>query len=172
MRAAAMLCGLTALLLPGCSERGIIPMPVQSQQQAQDTVLGHLRRTLAALPAGAVLDATRYGGAGHNSYCDDGDSGPTAPVRFHTIGELTVPGAQNTVAAVGEIWRGWGWQVEDRDGFRTPNRFGRSPDGYRLQIVTAAVAGHPPTLQASSPCFPRHMARDDIPFPDVLDRTT
>jgi hypothetical protein len=39
----------------------------QSQQQAQDTVLGYLTRTLAALPAGAVVDASRYGMAGHKA---------------------------------------------------------------------------------------------------------
>lgn len=132
--------------------------------------MGYLRRTLAALPPGTVLDATRYAGAGHNSYCDDGTPGPDASVRFHTIGELKVPGdgpTAATVEIVGGIWRGWGWEVQQRPGFRTPNRFGYSPDGYRLQIVVAE--GHPPTLQASSPCFPRSIASDDIAFPDILD---
>lgn len=142
----------------------------QSQQQAQDTVVGHLRRTLAGLPPGTTLDATRFAGAGHNSYCDDNDSGAAAPIRFHTIGELTgAPAGAGVVTAVGDLWRSWGWQVLEREGFRTPNRFGYSPDGYRLQIVAAAVAGYPPTVQASSPCFPRQLARDDIPIPDVLD---
>lgn len=143
----------------------------QSQQQVQETVLGHLRGTLAALPSGTVLDATRFAGAGHNSYCDDGDSDPDAPMRFHTIGELKVPGHPDearVISAVGDLWRGWGWQVSERDGFRTPNRFGYSPEGYRIQIVMAALPGYPPTVQASSPCFPHRIANDGIPIPDVL----
>lgn len=144
----------------------------ESQQQAQETVLGHLRQTLAALPPGTVLDATRFAGAGHNSYCDDDGSGPNAPMRFHTIGEVKIPGdpdVTGVVTAVGDLWRSWGWQVAERDGFRTPNRFGYSPEGYRLQIVTAALPGYPPTMQASSPCFPQRIARDDLPIPDVLN---
>ena len=166
-----ILCYIGVLAVAACNAQQIAGPGVQSQHQAQDTVIGHLRRTLAALPPGSVLDATRYAGAGHNSYCGDGVPGPGASVRFHTIGELRVPGDHGTddaVAMVGDIWRSWGWEVQQRAGFRTPNRFGHSPDGYRLQIVAAAEA-HPPTLQASSPCFPRSIARDDIAVPDVLD---
>lgn len=144
-----------------------MPFAASSQQQIQDTVLGQLRRTLAALPPGTVLDSTRFAGAGHNSYCDDDDSGASGPMRFHTIGDLRTPDGADAVAAVGEIWRGWGWQVVERDGFGKPNRFGYAPDGYRIQIVSART-GYPPTVQASSPCFPRRIARDDIPVPEVL----
>ena len=145
-------------------------MTPQSQEQVQNTVVDHLRRTLAALPSESVLDATRFPGAGHNSYCSDDDSGPSASMRFHTIGELKLPenAGIDVVTAVGEIWRSWGWQVDERDGFRRPNRFGYGPDGYRLQIVAADSPEHPPTLQAGSPCFPRQIARDDIPIPQVL----
>lgn len=175
MKTLTALCCLIALTLPACTQRGFTPMPFapESQQQAQDTVVDHLRRTLAGLPPGTILDASRFAGAGHNSYCDDDDSGASAPMRFHTIGELKIPDSGGdevgVVTAVGELWRGWGWQVLERDGFRTPNRFGYSPDGYRLQIITAAADGYPPTVQASSPCFPRQIARDDIPIPDVLE---
>ena len=173
MRSPALLSSVitAAIVLSACAQKGVPPVTPESQQQAQSAVIDHLRRTLAALPPGAVLDATRFPGAGHNSYCSDDDSGPSASMRFHTIGELTLAqGIDRTdlIAAVGDIWRRWGWQVHERDGFRRPNRFGYGPHGYRLQIVTAAVPGHPPTVQASSPCFPRQIARDDIPFPAVL----
>lgn len=160
-----------AIVLSACAAKGELLMTPESQQQVQDTVIGHLRRTLAVLPPGTALDATRFPGAGHNSYCTDDDSGPSASMRFHTIGELTLPidtDRTDLIAAVGDIWRHWGWQVHERDGFRRPNRFGYGPDGYRLQIVAAAAPGHPPTLRASSPCFPRQIARDDIPIPEVL----
>jgi hypothetical protein len=154
---------------PGWNPKDIVP---ESQQQAQDAVISYLRRTLAALPAGTVIDAGRYAGAGHNSYCDDNDSSPTAPMRFHTIGELTLPAGSDgadLVKTTGDIWRSWGWYVYERDGFRKPNEFGYSPDGYRIQIVTAARDGYPPTVQASSPCFSRQIARDDIPVPELLE---
>ena len=160
-----------AIVLSACAQKEVFAMTPGSQEQVQHAVVDHLKRTLAALPPGTVLDATRFPGAGHNSYCTDGDSGPSAWMRFHTIGELALPqdgDATDTIATVGDIWRHWGWQVDERDGFRRPNRFGYGPDGYRLQIVAAAAPGHPPTLQASSPCFPRQIARDDIPIPQVL----
>lgn len=160
---------IAAITLTGCG-KGVVPMH-ESQQQVQQTVLSHLRRTLAALPSGTVLDATRFAGAGHNSVCDDADVGPDAPMRFHTIGELKVagePDGAGVITVVGDLWRSWGWQVSERGGFRTPNRFGYSPDGYRMQIVVAALPGYPPTVQASSPCFPHRIADDDIPIPDLL----
>lgn len=143
----------------------------QSQQQAQDTVVGYLRRTLAALPAGTVLDGRRYAGPGLTPFCDDNDSSPTAPRRFDTIGDLKLPpgvdGAK-LVAEVGNIWQSWGWYVIERDGFDKPNRFGYGPDGYRLQIESAPKPGYPPTIQASSPCYTGKIARNDIPIPNVI----
>ncbi|MBI3215046.1 MAG: hypothetical protein HYZ38_14560 [Mycobacterium sp.] len=142
-----------------------------SQQQAQDTVVGYLKRTLAALPAGTVIDATRYGTAGVTGYCDDNDSSPSAPRRYSTLGELkTPPGvdATNIVATVGDIWRGWGWYVLERDGFPKPNEFGYAPDGYTIHIAAARQAGYPPSIQAGSPCYPGQIARDDIPVPTIL----
>lgn len=140
----------------------------QSQQQAQDTVLGYLRRTLEELPRGTVLDATRYGTPGVTGYCDDNDSTPTAPRNFSTIGDLRLPPETDlteAVGRVGDIWRSWGWRVLERDGFRKPNQFAYGPDGYRLQIITAGRDGYPPTVSATSPCFPGSIARDDIGFP-------
>jgi hypothetical protein len=144
----------------------------QSQQQAQDTLQDYLTRTLRELRTGALLDATRYGSAGHNSWCEDEPKDPkNAPTRFHTTGDLKLPPGTDLDAVVrksGDIWRSWGWYVYERDGFRQPNEFGYGPDGYRLQIVTAGRPGYPPTLSASSPCFPGNIASSDIEFPTVL----
>lgn len=160
---------LIALTLTGCGKANTaMILTPQSQRQVQDTVTGYLRDTVTELPAGTVIDASRFARAGYNSLCDDADSGPAAPMRFHTVGELRAAGEQKTVvSAVGEIWRRWGWRVVEREGFRTPNRFGYSPDGYRLQIL-ATGARHPPVVQASSPCFPRPVGRDDISFPMII----
>ncbi len=172
MKTAAILIPLAALALSGCYEKGSKPMAFDPdfQQRVQDTVAGHLRRTLAGLPPGTMIDSRRFAGSGHNSPCDDTSSDSTAPIRFHTVGELKIPHEAESTDAIrtaGQIWQDWGWQVVERDGFRTPNRFGNSPDGYRLQIV-ATVPGHPPTVQASSPCFARPMAREGLPFPEII----
>lgn len=154
--------------LPEWKVREAIP---ESQEQAQNTVVGYLRRMLAGLPSGTVIDASRYLGSGLTSYCDDSDSSATAPRRFDTIGELTTPPGSEVVdliSTVGEIWRSWGWYVAERDGFTKPNRFGYGPDGYRLQIEAAAQQGYPPAIQGSSPCFPGTIAREDIPIPVVI----
>lgn len=153
---------------PEWNVQEVIP---QSQEQAQNTVVGYLMRTLIQLPSGTVIDGSRYLGSGLTSYCDDNDSSPTAPRRFDTIGELKLPpGSEpvDVIATVGETWRSWGWYVVERDGFSKPNRFGYAPDGYRLQIEAAAQQGYPPAIQGSSPCFPGNIAREDIPIPVVI----
>lgn len=172
MRFAVTVGVLIALTLSGCTEKGSSAMPFEpdSQQEIQNAVASFLSRTVAALPPGARIDASRFTAAGHNSPCDDTVSTPIASMRFHTIGELRMPAATygaDTVSTVGQTWRLWGWRVVERDDFGRPNRFGYSPNGYRLQIVTVG-AGHPPVVQASSPCFARRIARDDIPFPEVI----
>lgn len=154
---------------PGWKVQEAIP---QSQQQAQNTVVGYLRRTLAELPSGSVIDGGRYLEPGKTPYCDDNDSSPTAPRRFSTIGELQLPPGSESVdliAKVGDTWRSWGWYVVERDVFTKPNRFGYAPDGYRLQIEAASQQGYPPTIQGSSPCFPGAIAREDIPIPVVIN---
>lgn len=158
----------TACTTGGSSVNAVVP---QSQQQAQDTVMSYLKRTLDGLPAGTVIDATRYGSAGSTGYCDDNDSTPTAPRNFSTIGELhSPPGTDNdaTVRKAGELWSSWGWEVMERDEFRKPNQFGYGPDGYRLQIVSASPTSFPPTVNAISPCYPGTVARDDIAFPITI----
>lgn len=151
---------------PGWKLQTVTP---NSQQQAQDTLVGYLKKTLQALPPGATLDATRYGGSGSTAPCKDTVTG-TPPIEFSTIGELKAPNTdpESAIGMTGDIWKSWGWYVMERDGFRKPNRFGYAPDGYSLQIVAANPAGYPPTLQGSSPCFPGELARNNIPVPVVF----
>lgn len=169
MKSTSVLAILITLTLTGCGKDcNAMTFEPQSQQHVQDIIVGYLRDTVATLPAGTVIDAGRFARPGQNSLCDDAESGPVAPMRFHTVGELRATGEETSiVAAVGVIWRRWGWHVVEREGFRTPNRFGYSPDGYRLQIVSTG-AGHPPVVQASSPCFPRPVANDDVAFPVII----
>ncbi len=154
---------------PGWSLQEVVP---QSQQEAQDTVVDYLRRTVEALPPGTVYDTTRYPVTGHNNSCDDNFTGPgEPPTNFTTTGDLSLPQGTDSkalIAETGETWRGWGWHVFERDGFRKPNQFAYAPDGYRLQIVVANPPEYPPTVSAVSPCFPGQIAKDDLPFPAVI----
>jgi hypothetical protein len=143
-----------------------------SQQQAQDTIVGYLKKTLAALPPGTTLDATRYGGAGSNAPCQDNPTGPgKPPTEFSTIGDLKLPAGSNpndVIALIGDTWKSWGWYVIERDGFQKPNRFGYGPDGYSLQIEAANPPGSPPTVNGTTPCYAGELQRDDIPIPGIL----
>jgi hypothetical protein len=152
---------------PGWTERPVVPT---SQQQAQDTVLGYLKKTLRALPPGTALDATRYSGGTNTAPCQDVETG-TSPSNFTTIGELKLPPGTSpdpVIATAGDTWKSWGWYVIERDGFYKPNRFGYGPDGYRLQIMAAPQPGYPPSLQGISPCFPADLPNDRSSFPMVL----
>lgn len=71
----------------GLTERPVVP---SSPQQAQDTVLGYLKKTLRALPSGTTLDATRYSGGTNTASRQDVETG-TPPGNFTTIGELRRP---------------------------------------------------------------------------------
>jgi hypothetical protein len=152
---------------PGWTSRPVVPT---SQQQAQDTILGYLKKTLRALPPGTALDATRYSGAVNTPPCKDVTTG-VAPVSLSTIGELNLPAGVDPVgivAQLGDTWKGWGWYVIERDGFRKPNRFGYAPDGYILHIMAKDPVTDPPTLIADSPCFSGDLPKDRSPFPVVL----
>lgn len=148
------------------------PQPVTpaSRQQAQDTVLGYLKKTLRALPTGTTLDATRYGGGTGTAPCDDVITG-TPAVELSTIGELRLPpgvAPDAVVARIGDIWKSWGWHAFERDGLRKPNRTGFAPDGYRLIIEAKQATSDPPTLIGISPCFPGDLPDNSSPFPVVL----
>lgn len=139
-----------------------------SQQQAQDTILGYLRKTLDALPPGTVIDGSRYGSAGSTTPCQGKPHSDTE--LFSSIGDLKSPPGTDPkllVGQIGDIWKSWGWWVFERDGTYKPNRSGFSPDGYELQIAVPAVPG-PPSIIGNSPCFPRDLARDDISFPTTI----
>lgn len=145
----------------------------QSHQQAQETLLSYIKRTLRALPPGTTFDATRFGGIGSGMVgCEDDATSPDAPVRLDAAGDLTVsPGTDydSMVQTIGDAWQAWGWQVSERDGFRKPNQFGVGPDGYRLRVIASARDGYPPGLEGSSPCFPGNLANDDMAFPPVVE---
>ncbi|WP_445169309.1 hypothetical protein ACTXG7_08310 [Mycolicibacterium sp. Dal123E01] len=166
--------GPTATSTPAPSPASSIPKDVvpQSQHQAQDTLLGYLQRTVKGLPSGITLDSSRFGGVGAgNVGCDDNATGPDAPTRFNVAFDLKVPPNTDNaelIQAFGDVWRGWGWSVYERDGFRKPNLFGFGPDGYQLRLVSAARQGLPPGLEGSTPCFPGHLARNDTAFPTVV----
>jgi hypothetical protein len=152
---------------PGWTLRPAVPVSVQ---QAQDTIIGYLTKTLRAMPPGTVVDATRYSGGTNTPPCQDTETG-SSPVSFTTIGELKPPPGINfdaIIASASAIWKKWGWYVLERDGFYKPNQFGYGPDDYRLQITAAPQAGYPPTIQAVSPCFAESLSRDHSPFPMVL----
>lgn len=142
-----------------------------SQQQAQDTVLAYLKETLTALPPGIAFDASRYSGGTTAVPCNDSPLNTNPPVEFTATGDLTVPSevdADKLITQTGDIWKSWGWWVFERDDFRKPNRFGYSPDGYTFQIRASNPPGYPPSVIATSPCFPHDVARDDIPFPRTV----
>lgn len=153
----------------GWSLKEVVP---KSEQEAQDTVMGYLKRTLAVLPPGTVIDGNGHPGTGQTAWCDDEPKDPkNAPVHLQTIGDIKVPGDMDPkalITKVGDAWRSWGWYVFERDGFNKPNQFGYGPDGYRLQIEMSNPPSYPPTLTAISPCFPGNLARDDLRFPAVV----
>jgi hypothetical protein len=152
---------------PGWKDRPVIPA---SRQQAQDTAISYLRKTLHALGPGVTLDATRYSGGANVAPCQDVETG-ASPNSLTTIGDLTLPAGVTSdavIAAAGQAWASWGWYVLERDGFHKPNRFGYSTDGYSLQITAAPQAGFTPSVQAVSPCFPPELRDERSPFPMVL----
>ncbi|WP_237160479.1 hypothetical protein [Mycolicibacter engbaekii] len=150
------------------------PKVPSSQQEAQDTVLHYLQKTVDGLPAGTVLDSTDFRGGGNGS-CDDNFTGPGRPPTqyeywTHVHGPLGAS-PDELVAATGEVWRSWGLTVTERDDFRKPNRFGHTPESYLLQVKGSGRPGYPPTLIVSSPCFPGDLVRDDTPAPSVIRQT-
>jgi hypothetical protein len=120
----------------GWSLQEVVP---HSEQQAQDTLIDYLKRTLATLPPGTVVDSDGYASSGQTSWCEDEPKDPkNAPVHLQTTGDVKVPGGMDPkvlIAKVGDVWRSWGWYVFERAGFKQPNLFGYGPDGYRLQIL-------------------------------------
>ena len=136
-----------------------------SQQQAQDTVLDYLRQTVDTMPAGTVLDGTRYRIGKLTRYCEDDPRGPDAPVHIEDWRDVNLPPGADfdaVIAQTGETWKKWGWHVIEREGFEKPNRFGYTPDGYVLHLEARNNVGATPFLIGSSPCFPGSARRDPL----------
>ena len=146
-----------------------------SQQEAQDTVLRYLQRTVDALPKGTSLDGTRYMVGKGTNYCDDNPSGPDAPVHVEDWRDINLPPGitdfNTIISQTGDIWKRWGWQVIERDGFSKPNRFGYAPDGYTLQIEARPDPKSPPSIIGMSPCFPGKLRDDGISHPPLIQQT-
>jgi hypothetical protein len=155
-----------------------LPVPASpkiptSQQEAQDTVQRYLQMTVDALPKGTSLDGTRYMVGSGTTACQDNPSGPDAPVHFEDWRDMKLPpGTDFTgiITQTGEIWKKWGWQVIERDGFTKPNRFGYAPDGYVLQIEARPDPNQPPSLIGSSPCYPGNLRNDKIPRTPIIQQ--
>lgn len=147
------------------------PKIPKSQQEAQDSVVRYLQKTVDGLPPGTVLD-TRDTIGGSNLGCDDNYTGPgPGPTEFSLFANVIVPAGSKPaelIARAGELWRSWGIKVMERDGFEKPNQFGYLPDGYQIQIKAAYPPDYPPTIVATSPCFPGNLRRDGLPVPTVL----
>jgi hypothetical protein len=146
-----------------------------SQQEAQDTIVGYLQRTVDAFPQGTTLDGTRYVVGTGAIYCEDNPSGSDSPVHVEDWRDVKPPPGDEfsgLIAQAGDIWKGWGWQVLERDGFSKPNRFGYSPDGYTLQIEARPDPKFPPSIIGSSPCFAGNRRGDNIRKPPVIQQTT
>ncbi|WP_079461660.1 hypothetical protein [Mycobacteroides abscessus] len=146
-----------------------------SQQEAQNTVLKYLQDTLNTLPPGSTLDGTRYS-RGRVIECDDNDTSPDAPIHFEDLRDMTLPAGTDfnaIIHQVGELWKSWGWQVLERNGFDKPNRFGYAPDGYSLDIQARVQSDYAPTMSGGSPCFSGALQdKNSLDGPAVITQTT
>ncbi|MGJ6122333.1 hypothetical protein QN239_07130 [Mycolicibacterium sp. Y3] len=136
-----------------------------SQQEAQDAIVRYLQATIDALPKGTTLDGSRYVVGDGTAYCEDNPSGDNAPVHVEDWRDMSLPPGTDFSAIIketGDIWKQWGWQVIERDGFTKPNRFGYAPDGYVLQIEARQDPKYPPSLVGSSPCFPGNLRSANV----------
>lgn len=153
-----------------------LPVPASpkvpaTQQEAQDTVVRYLQQTVDALPKGTSLDGSRYMIGDGTTFCEDNPDGPSAPVHVEDWRDMTLPPGADvaaTIAQTGEIWKSWGWEVLERDGFSKPNRFGYAPDGYVLQIEARPDPTQAPSLIGSSPCFSGDLRSDDVRRPALI----
>ncbi|WP_082695580.1 hypothetical protein [Mycobacterium sp. IS-1742] len=154
----------------------IVPSPVvpESQRQAQDTINRYLSDTVNAMPKGTTLDGTRYIVGDGTSFCEDNPSGDDPPVRVTDWRDVEPPEGTDFAVLIdqtGALWKSWGWQVLERDGFDKPNRFGYAPDGYVLQISARPDPTQPPSLIASSPCFPESRRDSGVRKIPVISQT-
>src|SRR6476619_1079470 len=107
------------------------PKIPSGQKEAEDTVLHYLQRTVDALPRGTSLDGSRYMVGDGTAYCEDNPSDENSPVHVEDWRDVNLPPGSDfnaIVSQTGDIWKEWGWQVIERDGFTIPNRVASAPD--------------------------------------------
>ncbi|WP_245535321.1 hypothetical protein [Segniliparus rotundus] len=146
-----------------------------SQWQAQEVLYEYMRKTLQALPQGISLDNTRLSPGGGVDTCEDRIDSENSPISYYDYRDMRVPQGidyAELVAKVGDVWRSWGWRVEERKGSDNPNRYGYSPDGYSLNITARPpqFASFPPSFGGNTPCFPPELRDDHVPIPPVITR--
>lgn len=143
-----------------------------NQRQVQDTVTAMYQRTANALPSGYSFDGSRYGTTGGIVDCDDDAKGDeVSPVQYRSSRDMKVPAGtpiDGLVEKLGEIWKSFGWSVDQRDGFPEPNRFATTSDGYRIHAIVGRPAGYPPVLVAGSFCYDGHLVEKGIEIPAVV----
>jgi hypothetical protein len=140
----------------------------KDQQAAQDGVDKYLVQTLDALPKGTTLDGTRYVDGPGTVGCDD------AGVRLQDQRDVDTPADTDygrLVATTGDLWRQWGWTVDDPDDQGRPDRVGHTPDGYTVSIEGAQDPKQRPTMVGSSPCFAAGLRENDIPRTPVIEQS-
>lgn len=129
------------------------PKVPDSQQEAQDTVLQYLQRTVDGLPPGTTLDSSDARGGGNLS-CDDNYTGPgSGPTEYIAATHVVAPAGvkpADLISKTGDLWRSWGLQVMQREGFEKPNQFGFHP------TATASRSKRPiqPITRPCSPSYP------------------
>ena len=120
----------------------------------RDTIYEMYVRTLRELPDGYTLDSSRYGDSnGTTVPCDI--TAEKSPSDHLDVRDLLTPEGTDRlalIARVGDIWRAFGWTVEDdKSGTRLPSRTAHTPDGYRISIEY--TGDFPPSVHGSSPCL-------------------
>ncbi|WP_231117598.1 hypothetical protein [Mycobacterium intracellulare] len=104
----------------------IAPSPKipKSQQEAQDSLVRYLQKTVDGLPPGTVLDTSDTIGGSNVGY-DDNYTGPGPGLtEFSLFAKVIGPAGMkptDLIAHAGELWRSWGITVIERDGFEKPN---------------------------------------------------
>ncbi len=151
----------------------LAPKVPTSHREAHDALLSYLQKTVDALPPGTSLDGSRYGGGDGINYCEDNPANADSPVHVEDWFDMKLPPSTDfnaIIAKTGDLWKQWGWQVIERDGFTKPNRFGYAPDGYTLQIEARPDPKYPPSIIGASPCFPGNLRNAAIQRPTLIEQ--